>query len=325
MMKDKNLFRMIKYFFKCKRATICAMIMIILGLILGIVTPVCNKLLQQDVIPNKNLALFIWLTVVVLILNIVSTTTTHFINKIFITNGIPITSNIRKDIVKMNMFSTKNKDHKGNVLLSATTFLEDGNAYFISYMYLIFDGILKLMFYLPFFIFYGGKLSLIMLASAVVGFVFIAIADKFCRRCMQKSRFYDAERYDYTLKLVKAMEDPNFKETDKLNLETYMKKVKAFDRSWLHYCNWANAYPYIFNLIWYIAVGICFCLVYNMMSVGVIVFSTFIMFNSYLDQVKAPFSNFASYKLMAVRYEETLKRVFEMLDDVSVKDLEENK
>lgn len=323
MMQDKNLFRMIKYFFRCKKATICAMIMIVMGLALGIVTPICNKLLQQDVIPNKNLSLFIWLTIVILILNVVTITTTHFITRIFISNGIPITSNIRKDIVKMNIFSDKNKDHKGKVLLSSATFLEDGNAYYISYMYLIFDGILKLMFYLPFFIFYGGKLSLIMMLSAIISFLFIAVADKFCRRCMQKSRFYDAERYDYTLKLVKAMEKPDFKENEELNLETYMKKVKDFDRAWLHYCNWANAYPYIFNLVWYVAVGICFCLAYNMMAVGTIVLSTFIIFNSYLDQIKAPISNFASYKLMAVRYEETLKKVFEMLDDVSMKDLDE--
>jgi len=323
MMKDKNVFRMIKYFFRCKKATICALVMCVLGLAVGIVTPICNKLLQQDIIPNKNMSLFIWLTLIILLLNLVSTLTSYFTTKIFISNGIPITSNIRKDIVKMNLFSSKNKEHRGKVLLSTTTFLEDGNAYYISYMYLIFDCVLKLMFYLPFFFFYGGKLSLIMMLSAIISFLFIAVADKFCRRCMQKSRFYDAERYDYTLKLVKAMEKSDFKETEELNLETYMKKVKDFDRAWLHYCNWANAYPYIFNLIWYIAVGICFCLVYNMMAVGTIVLSTFIIFNSYLDQIKAPISNFASYKLMAVRYEETLKKVFEMLDDVSLKDLDE--
>ena len=146
MMKNKNVFRMIKYFFRCKKATICALVMCVLGLAVGIVTPICNKLLQQDIIPNKNMSVFIWLTLIILLLNLVSTLTSYFTTKIFISNGIPITSNIRKDIVKMNLFSNKNKEHRGKVLLSATTFLEDGNAYYISYMYLIFDCVLKLMF-----------------------------------------------------------------------------------------------------------------------------------------------------------------------------------
>ena len=327
MKKDKNVFRMIKYFFRCKKATIFAIVMCLLGLVVGIATPICNKLLQQDIIPNKNISLFVWLSILILVLNLVSTLTSYFTTRIFINNGVPITSNIRKDIVKMNIFSRKNIKHKGKVLVSSTTFLEDANAYYISYMYLIFDCILKVFFYLPFFIFYGGYLALIMLGAAVISFGFISIADKFCRRCMHKSRIFDAERYDYSLKLVKAMQKKNFVEDETYNMETYMKKVKNFDKAWLSYCNWANAYPYIFNFIWYIAVGICFCLVFNMMGTGAIILSTFIIFNSYLDQVKAPISNFASYKLMAVRYEETFKNFFEMLDDSKlqeIKNKEEN-
>ena len=54
MLKKQNVFRMIKYFFANKKATIYACVMCILGLAVGIVTPICNKLLQQDIIPNKN-------------------------------------------------------------------------------------------------------------------------------------------------------------------------------------------------------------------------------------------------------------------------------
>lgn len=320
-MINRNIFRMIRYFFRCKKATACAIIMCILGLAVGIVTPICNKLLQEEIIPNKNISLFVWLTLVILILNLVSSLTSFFTTRIFINNGIPITSNIRKDIIKMNVFSKKNTANKGRVLISSTVFLEDGNTYYISYMYLIFDCILKFLFYLPFFIFYGRNLSLIMLAAAIVGFIFIDVADYFCRKCMHKSRIYDAERYEYTLKMARAMRSPNFKENENLNLDTYMKKVRAFDKAWLSYCNWANMYPYIFNLIWYIGLGVCFCLSFGMIQTGVLSISILILFNSYVDQLKTPLSNFSSYKVMAVRYEETFKNTFSMLDDADLKSL----
>ena len=320
-MRNKNIFRMIKYFFRCKGATISACLMCVLGLAVGIVTPICNKILQEEIIPNKNISLFVWLTIIILILNFASCLSSFFITRIFVKNGIPITSNIRKDIVKMNAFSNKNKEIGGKVLVASTTFLEDANTYYISYMYLIFDCALKVLFYLPFFAFYGGYLSLIMIASAIIGFAFIHVADIFCRRSMHKSRELDAEKYDYTLKLLKAMKKPGFKENETYNLDTYMKKVRAFDKAWLSYCNWANMYPYIFYLIWYIGVGICFCLSFNMITAGTLVISTFILFNSYLDQLKAPIANYASYKLMAVRYEETFKNTLAMLDDEELKEL----
>lgn len=312
---------MIKYFFRCKGATICACIMCVLGLAVGIVTPLCNKLLQEDIIPNKNLSLFIWLTIVILILNLISCLTSFFTTRIFINNGIPITANIRKDIIKMNAFSNKNEKIKGKVLIASTTFLEDGNVYYISYMYLIFDCILKFLFYIPFFFVYGKHLALIMLVSALVAFGFIYLADIACRKCMHKSRQADAERYDYTLKLIKAMKNPDFAENETYNLDTYMKKVKAFDKTWLNYCNWANLYPYIFYLIWYIGAGICFCLAFNLVGTGAMAISTFILFNSYLEQLKVPIANYTSYKLMAVRYEETFKNTFAMLDDEELKPL----
>ena len=300
--------------------------MCVLGLVVGIVTPICNKLLQDDIIPNKNISLFVWLTILILVLNIVSSLTSFFTTRIFINNGVLITSNIRKDIVKMNIFSNKNEKHMGKVLISSSTFLEDGNAYYISYMYLIFDCILKFLFYLPFFVFYGGYLALIMIAAILVSLIFIQIADIATRKHMKKSREFDAERYDYTLKLLKEMKKTDFEENETYNLEVYMKKVRAFDKEWLNYCNWANTYPYIFYLIWYIGVGICFCLAFNMIMAGTLVISAFIIFNSYLDQLKAPVANYTSYKLMAVRYDETFKNVFELLDDkelLELKKLEE--
>ena len=54
MKTNSNVFRMIKYFFRCKRATIYAGIMCVLGLVVGIVTPICNRAIQDDIIPNKN-------------------------------------------------------------------------------------------------------------------------------------------------------------------------------------------------------------------------------------------------------------------------------
>ena len=54
MKKNKSVFRIIKYFFRCKKATFYACLMCVLGLIVGIVTPICNKYIQEDIIPNKN-------------------------------------------------------------------------------------------------------------------------------------------------------------------------------------------------------------------------------------------------------------------------------
>ena len=66
---NKNVFRMIRYFFRCKKATIFACIMCVFGLAVGLVTPICNKYIQEDIIPNKNISLFVWLTLVILVLN----------------------------------------------------------------------------------------------------------------------------------------------------------------------------------------------------------------------------------------------------------------
>ena len=318
---------MIKYFFRCKKATIYSGIMCVLGLLVGIVTPICNKAIQDDIIPNKNISLFVWLTIVILILNLISTLSSYFTTRIFVNNGIVISSNIRKDIMKMNIFSKKNIKNRGRIMISGTTFLEDANLYYISYMYLIFDSLLKFLFYFPFFVIYGGWLAIIMLVSAIISFGFIAIANRYATRYMKETRKVEAERYEYMLKMLDELEKPDFVENEEINEEEYMNKVKACDKTWLGYCNWANLYSYIFNFIWYIGVAICFCLVHEMLAVGTIVLSTFIIFNSYLDQLKAPINNYANYKVMVVRYDETFSKFFAELDDEELLELKniENK
>ena len=68
-------------------------------------------------------------------------------------------------------------------------------------------------------------------------------------------------------------------------------------------------------------VAICFCLVHEMLIGGTIILSTFIIFNSYLDQLKAPINNYANYKVMVVRYNETFGKFFNELDDVELVDI----
>lgn len=321
MKQNRNVFRMLRYFFRCKKATIYACIMCGLGLLVGIITPICNKLIQEDIIPNKNISLFIWLTIVILLLNVVSTLTSFFNTKIYINNGIPITSNIRKDIMKMNTFSKKNEDKKGKVLISSTAFLEEGNSYYISYMYIVFDCILKFMFYLPFFFVYGKQLALIMIIFAILSFVALEIAGIFTKRNIKKSNDASSERYDYTLKMLKKMQKPDFKEDETYNYDNYMSKVYKCDKTWINYCNVANLYGYIFNLIWYIGVGICFYLAFDMMATGAIILSTFIVFNSYLEQLKGPIGNCVTYKQVTDRFNDSFENFFELLDDDELLDL----
>ena len=321
MRQNKNVFRMIRYFFRCKKATIYACIMCALGLVVGIVTPICNKLIQEDIIPNKNISLFIWLTLVILILNVVSTATSFMTTKIFINNGVPITSNIRKDIMKMNTFSTKNENNKGKVLLSSTSFLEEANSYYISYMYLIFDCILKFMFYLPFFIIYGKQLVIVMAIFTLLSFALLDVAMIFAKKTIKISNDAASVRSDYSIKTIKAIQKPDFKENDEINIDKFMNCFYECDRTWTNYCLFANLYGYIFNLMWYIGVGICFCMAFNMMAAGAIVLSTFIVFNSYLDQLKAPISNYVSYKQVTDRFNDSFQNFFDLLDDEELIDL----
>jgi len=315
MKSNKNVSRMIRYFFRCKKATIYACVMMLLGLIVGIVTPICNKLIQEDIIPNKNISLFIWLTIVILMLNIVSTLSSFMNTRIFIENGIPITSNIRKDIIKMNTFSKKNDDNRGKVLISSTAFLEEANSFYISYMYLMFDCILKFMFYLPFFLLYGKQLALIMIITVIISLTALELLKVFARKTIEISKRVDSERYDYTLKMYKILHKQNFQEDDIYNINEYMNKVYACDRAWVKYCMVGNLYGYVFNLIWYIGVAICFCLTFSMINSGTILISTFIVFNSYLDQLKTPIGNYVTFKQITDRFDETFRNIFDMLDD----------
>jgi len=188
-------------------------------------------------------------------------------------------------------------------------------------MYLVFDCLLKFMFYFPFFLVYGGWLSLIMIATTLFSFLVIGFISAQVRRTIEISKRVDAERYDYTLSLIKAMSKPDFKEDENFNMKQYMKKVKACDKAWINYCNWANMYGSVFNLIWYIGLGICFCVAFNLIGAGMILISTFIVFNSYLEQLKVPVGNYISFKQVTDAYDETFKKVFEMLDDNDLKEL----
>lgn len=321
MRQNKNVFRMIRYFFRCKKATVYACIMCALGLVVGLVTPLCNRLIQDDIIPNKNISLFVWLTIVILALNVISTITSFMITKIFITNGVPITSNIRKDIMKMNTFSKKNENNKGRVLLSSTSFLEEANSYYISYMYLIFDCLLKLMFYLPFFLIYGKQLALIMLIFTALSFAVLEVIMYHSKIKIKISNDSASERTEYVLKTIRALRQPDFEENDEINLDKFMGKYYKCDDTWTKYCLFANLYGYVFNLIWYVGVGICFCLAFNMIAAGTMVLSIFIVFNSYLDQLKAPIGNYVSYKQVTDRFNDSFQNFFDLLDDEDLLDL----
>lgn len=325
MKTNKNVSRMIKYFFRSKKATIYACIMCALGLAVGVVTPICNKLIQEDIIPNKNISLFIWLTILILVLNLVSTMTSFLTTRIFINNGVPITANIRCDIVKMNTLSAKNKSKTGKVLISSTSFLEEANTYYISYMYLIFDCILKFMFYFPFFLIYGGYLAIIMVAIVVIYFGLLEVIEIFVKKNSDLCKKVDADRYDYTLKLINEMQKKDFKEDEIYNLQTYMQKVKACDKAWIVYCNYANLYSILFNIVWYLGVACCLCLSHGLIGSGAVLVSTTIVFNSYLDQLKGPIESLVSYKQVTDNYDQTFKNIFEFLDDSDLQQIKYEK
>jgi len=192
-------------------------------------------------------------------------------------------------------------------------------------MYLIFDCILKFMFYFPFFLVYGRWLALIMIASSVVAILILNGIAVMVRKTIRISKAADSDLYDYSLKMVKAIKKPDFEETTEINQEIYKKKVYACNKAWIVYCNWANLYGGLFNFIWYIGVAICFCVAFNMMAAGVLLISTFIVFNSYVEQLKVPLGNYVSFKQVTDAYDESFKNVFDMLDDEDIKDLKNSK
>lgn len=315
MRNNQNLFKMIKFFFQCKKAAYFTIFMIMLGLVVGIATPLFNELIVNEVIPDSQFSMFIYITIVVLILNLVSVLSSFFTTRTLVINCVSISSKIREDLIEMNVYSNKHHKDKGKVLLTSTIFMEDVNIYYISYMQLIFDSILKVCFYVPMFIFYGRYLSFIMMTFALISFLFVSIANKMAIKHMKRSRLAEAEASDYVLELLKKLEKEDFKEDETYNADVYMNKIEAKDQSWLGYCNWANTYTYIFNFVWYIGVAICFCLAHNMITGGVIGIGVFVAFNSYLDQVKAPICNYLNYKLMGVRFNETFQKIFDLLKE----------
>ena len=52
-----------------------------------------------------------------------------------------------------------------------------------------------------------------------------------------------------------------------------------------------------------------------MLLAGTLSIGIFVVFNSYLDQVKAPICSFLSYKLMGVRFNETFQKIFDLLEE----------
>ncbi len=313
-MKNSHVLRIIKMFCKNKRAVIYACIMCVLGLAVGIVTPICNGLMQDEILPNKNIYLFVVLTIVILVLNVVSVLSSYFVKKIMISEGVNITSNMRKRIVNFNIFNKKTPFNKGEVVIDSTKFLEETNNFLASYLYFIFDSILKFLFYLPFFLIYGRWLSLIMVAFAILGYIFMEIVAKKAKVAVAKSKIVDTERYSYMIDLLNIIQDKDFKEDEKYCCDTYMNLVYDCDKAWNHYVLWANAYTLIFSSLWAIGRAICFCLAFNMIGAGAITVSLFVAFNSYLEQIFSPLSNFVSYKQNSDQYNATLNRVFDLYD-----------
>jgi ABC-type bacteriocin/lantibiotic exporter with double-glycine peptidase domain len=171
------------------------------------------------------------------------------------------------------------------------------------------------MFYLPFFLLYGRQLAFVMIVTVIISLAVLELLKIFARKTIEVSKRVDSERYDYTLKMYKLLHKENFEEDDIYNLNSYMDKVHACDRAWIHYCMYANLYGYCFNLIWFIGVAVCLCLTLGMINSGAIFISTFIVFNSYLEQLKTPIGNYVTFKQITDRFDESFRNVFDMLDD----------
>ena len=117
MKSSHNMFRMIKFFFQCKKAAYFTIFMIMLGLVVGIATPLFNELIVNEIIPDSQFSMFIYITIVVLILNLVSVLSGYFTTKTIVLNCVPISSKIRSDLIEMNVYSDKHIKDKGKVLL----------------------------------------------------------------------------------------------------------------------------------------------------------------------------------------------------------------
>jgi len=312
-MKNNVIFRSLKYFLRNKKAVMFAILMCVCGLVIGVITPIFNKMLQEKIIPDKDIRLFVWITIVVIVLNVANLLSSYFNNKIFIENGVNITAQIRRAMIAKNI--GKKDLNVGDFLICSCSFLEETNVFYISYTYSIFDSILKILFYLPFFIFYGGWLSLIMIGMAILSFFVLDIEAKIAKKRATRSRQVDSERYDFVIKMYEEIQKPDFVENDEVNLELYKKKVLACDKAWLDFANTANPYPYVFQFAWYMGFAICAIVAFNLGTLGAITLASFIAFKTYCDSLKDSVTSMVSFKQLADRMDIALTKIYRYVDE----------
>ncbi len=324
MNNSKYVWRMTKYFFRNKKATFYSILMCIIGLAVGLFTPIANSYIQNEIIPNKNISLFVILTIVILILNFASILSAYFNTKIMVDNSVPITANIRRDIVKMNTFSNKNKQIRGIVSISSTQFLEDANGYYISYLNTSYDSLLKFMFFFPFFIASGKKLALIMIASLAFYFALVNVISIYSQKCADKSREADKVRYEYLLKMTKALQQADFEENDEISYLKYKEVIKNTEKAWIKYCLVNNIFDFTRLFIWYGMFGLTCILAYHSIEIGAMSVGAFVVYHSYFSQLDSPLSQFVNFIKNCNQNNMTFKNIFISLDDEELLDLKKD-
>ena len=277
-MKHNIVWRVLKRFLSDKKAVAVAIFMSFLGSLVGVATPIFNKLLTEKIIPDKDISLFVWITIIVLVLNVVNLLASFFTNRLFINKGVNITEQIRQEMVYKQLYADKEKMDVGDFLICSNTFLEETNTFFISYVYIIFDSTLKILFYLPFFAIYGSWLALIMLAAVLLAFTILSFESKLAKVRSIKNRHLDSQRYTFMIKMYEEMQKPDFEESKDMNFKLYQQKVFACDKAWMRYIFAANPFPYVFNFIWYVGFAICAILAFNLGTLGSVTLASFIAF-----------------------------------------------
>lgn len=325
MNRNKYVWRMTKYFFRNKKAIFYSFLMCVIGLLVGIFTPIANSYIQNDIIPNKNISLFITLTIVIFVLNFGTILSSYFNTKIMVENGIPITTNIRRDIVKMNTFSNKNKKIRGVVSISATYFLEEANSYYISYLNLSYDSLLKIMFFLPFFIVYGKNLAVIMIIALVAVMIIVNLLSILAQKYSNISREVDKERYDFLLKMTKELQKPDFEESDEISYAKYKEVMEKTEKAWIKYTMCNNTFDYLRLIIWYGTFCLTCILAYKSIAIGTLTVGAFIVFHSYFSQLEDPLGQLVNCNKICNQLNMTFKNVFVSLDDDELADIKNNK
>ena len=269
-------------------------------------------MLHEQIIPNKDISLFVWITIIVILLNGVNLISSYFNNKIFIDCGLNITSQIRKEMIAKNI--GKQDINVGDFLICSSSFMEEANTFYISYTYWIFDATLKILFYLPFFIVYGGWLSLIMIGMALFSFFILDIEARVAKKRAERSRQVDSERYNFVMKMYEDLQKQDFVENEEMNLELYKKKVLACDKAWLDFANTSNPYPYVFQFAWHIGFAICAIIAFNLGTIGAITLASFIAFKTYTDSLKDATTNIVSFKQYADRMDIAFTKIYGYVD-----------